>query len=242
MLCKQKALYFSFQIITTPAFTEKGKSAIFVLKQYSKVVPELGSKSSRLKTTMSIAPQSATVCSICRQIILSYTFTIHKWEHKIFFVVQLWLYNADLFFNSVSATRCLSLTPSTMLANTQHDHSSLYADALCKTDACSKFPRTWTARRIILFICLFSIRIRMVAKKVIVVSLRNTNPGKTNGAWMCISSYMLMFTYFVEVNILHPDILHHWSFFIYIGCDYSEGNTALPKHPYHWKRKPDTFT
>lgn len=52
---------------------------------------------------------------------------------------------------------------------------------------------------------------------------------------MYINSNNFVFTYFIEVNILHSNILHHWSFFIYIRCDYSESSTTLPKHPCHWK-------
>lgn len=151
---------------------------------------------------------------------------------KYFLFVQLCLYNTDFSSKSVAVTCCLSLTPSTTLANTQHGHSNFYADVLCQIYACSKLNRAWTDQRIV-----FSIRIRIVAKKVIVVSLRNTQPGKINGTLTSTSSNMLMFAYFIEVNILHSDVLHHWSFFIYIRCDYSEGNTALPEHPYHWKRK-----
>lgn len=58
---------------------------------------------------------------------------------------------------------------------------------------------------------------------------------------MYVNFGIFMFTYFIEVNILHSNILHHWSLFIYIWCDYSESSTALPKHPCHWKRDRDKF-
>lgn len=56
---------------------------------------------------------------------------------------------------------------------------------------------------------------------------------------MYVKSNIFIFTYFIEVNVLHSNILHHGSLFIYVRCDNSESSTALPKHPCHWRRNID---
>lgn len=52
----------------------------------------------------------------------------------------------------------------------------------------------------------------------------------SRGVWLYLKAHLSLSTHLVEVNILHPDILHHGSLLVNVWGDDPEGCAALSEH------------